>query len=79
MLSMALRVHVCACIHFCLHEKGFKIKDSLPKLVNDYMTGKIMLNKFITHKMDLEQINDAVKLRLDNGTFLTVFFYFISG
>ncbi len=43
------------------------------------MTGKIMLNKFITHKMDLEQINDAVKLRLDNGTFLTVFFYFISG
>ncbi|XP_016417637.1 alcohol dehydrogenase 8b [Sinocyclocheilus rhinocerous] len=41
---------------------GFKIKDSLPKLVNDYMTGKIMLDEFITHKMDLEQINDAVNL-----------------
>ncbi|XP_016313248.1 alcohol dehydrogenase 8b [Sinocyclocheilus anshuiensis] len=41
---------------------GFKIKDSLPKLVNDYMTGKIMLDEFITHKMDLEQINDAINL-----------------
>lgn len=38
------------------------MKDSLPKLVNDYMTGKIKLDEFITHKMDLEQINDAVNL-----------------
>uniref|UniRef100_A0A9J7ZDZ6 Alcohol dehydrogenase 8b n=1 Tax=Cyprinus carpio carpio TaxID=630221 RepID=A0A9J7ZDZ6_CYPCA len=41
---------------------GYKIKDSLPKLVNDYMTGKIMVDEFITHKMDLEQINDAINL-----------------
>ncbi len=77
MLSMALRVHVCACINFCLHEKGFKIKDSLPKLVNDYMTGKIMLDEFITHKMDLEQINDAVNLMKTGQWYF--FFIFISG
>uniref|UniRef100_A0A673J0L4 Alcohol dehydrogenase-like C-terminal domain-containing protein n=1 Tax=Sinocyclocheilus rhinocerous TaxID=307959 RepID=A0A673J0L4_9TELE len=29
-----------------------------PAVVSDYMTGKIKLDDFITHKMDLEQTND---------------------
>nr|AAH96855.1 Alcohol dehydrogenase 8a [Danio rerio]AAI65868.1 Adh8a protein [Danio rerio] len=41
---------------------GFKCKDSVPKLVRDYMSGKIMLDEFITHKMNLEQVNDAFNL-----------------
>uniref|UniRef100_A0A8C1UHR1 Enoyl reductase (ER) domain-containing protein n=1 Tax=Cyprinus carpio TaxID=7962 RepID=A0A8C1UHR1_CYPCA len=41
---------------------GFKSKDSLPKLVDDYMTSKIKLDEFITHKMSLEQVNNAVNL-----------------
>lgn len=40
---------------------GFKVKD-LPKLVEDYMSGKIKLEEFVTHKMNLEEINDAVHL-----------------
>uniref|UniRef100_A0A673J0J4 Alcohol dehydrogenase 1-like n=1 Tax=Sinocyclocheilus rhinocerous TaxID=307959 RepID=A0A673J0J4_9TELE len=38
---------------------GFKSKDSVPNLVCDYMTGKIKLDEFITHKMSLEQVNDC--------------------
>lgn len=41
---------------------GFKSKDSVPNLVCDYMTGKIKLDEFITHKMSLEQVNDAINL-----------------
>lgn len=48
-------------IHFYLR-KGFKSKDSVPKLVRDYMSGKIKLDEFITHKMSLEQVNDAINL-----------------
>lgn len=45
---------------------GFKIKDGVPKLVLDYMSGKIMLDEFITQRMKLEQVNDVVKL-MKNG------------
>ncbi|KAI7805555.1 alcohol dehydrogenase 1-like [Triplophysa rosa] len=41
---------------------GFKSKDGVPKLVHDYMSGKIKLDEFITHNMSLEQVNDAIKL-----------------
>uniref|UniRef100_A0A672MNI1 Alcohol dehydrogenase 1-like n=1 Tax=Sinocyclocheilus grahami TaxID=75366 RepID=A0A672MNI1_SINGR len=41
---------------------GFKSKDSVPNLVCDYMNGKIKLDEFITHKMSLEQVNDAINL-----------------
>ncbi len=77
MLSMAFRVHACACINFCLCEKGFKIKDSIPKLVCDYMSGKIMVDEFITHKMDLEQVNDAVKLMRTGQWYLSHFFLYL--
>ncbi|KAB5581867.1 hypothetical protein PHYPO_G00180520 [Pangasianodon hypophthalmus] len=41
---------------------GFKSKDSVPKLVLDYMAGRIKLDEFITHTMSLEQVNDAIEL-----------------
>ncbi|XP_051774175.1 alcohol dehydrogenase 1-like [Ctenopharyngodon idella] len=40
---------------------GYKVKD-IPKLAQDYMTGKIKLDEFITHKMNLEEVNDAINL-----------------
>lgn len=53
-------------INFYSCELGFKIKDGVPKLVLDYMSGKIMLDEFITQRMKLEQVNDVVKL-MKNG------------
>ncbi|KAM9476753.1 alcohol dehydrogenase 1-like [Clarias gariepinus] len=41
---------------------GFKSKDSVPKLVLDYMAGRIKLDEFVTHTMSLEQVNDAIEL-----------------
>ncbi|XP_027006172.1 alcohol dehydrogenase 1-like isoform X2 [Tachysurus fulvidraco] len=41
---------------------GFKSKDSIPNLVLDYMAGRIKLDEFVTHTMNLEQVNDAVEL-----------------
>ncbi|MCJ8730718.1 hypothetical protein PDJAM_G00187710 [Pangasius djambal] len=41
---------------------GFKSKDSVPKLVLDYMAARIKLDEFITHTMSLEQVNDAIDL-----------------
>ncbi|KAF5890863.1 alcohol dehydrogenase 1-like, partial [Clarias magur] len=41
---------------------GFKSKDSVPKLVLDYMAGHIKLDEFVTHTTSLEQVNDAIEL-----------------
>ncbi|XP_072533879.1 alcohol dehydrogenase 1-like [Salminus brasiliensis] len=41
---------------------GYKGKDSVPKLVLDYMAGRIKLDEFVTHTMNLEQVNDAIEL-----------------
>ncbi|GAA6110538.1 alcohol dehydrogenase 1-like isoform X2 [Tachysurus ichikawai] len=41
---------------------GFKSKDSIPNLVLDYMAGRIKLDEFVTHTMNLEQVNDAIEL-----------------
>ena len=41
---------------------GFKSRDSLPLLVQDYMNGKLMLDEFVTHKLKLEQIDEAFDL-----------------
>lgn len=46
---------------------GFKSKDSVPKLVLDYMAGRIKLDEFVTHTMSLEQVNDAIELMKKGG------------
>lgn len=38
---------------------GWKSRDSVPKLVEDYLGGKLMVDEFVTHKYKLEEINQA--------------------
>lgn len=45
---------------------SYKGVDDVPKLVDDYMDGKIPLEKFITHNIALSEINDGFDL-LKNG------------
>ncbi|XP_042210061.1 alcohol dehydrogenase class-3-like [Homarus americanus] len=41
---------------------GWKSRDSVPKLVEDYMSKKIMVDEFITFKKPLNEINNAFEL-----------------
>ena len=41
---------------------GVKGRSQLPGIVEDYMGGKIEIDKFITHTMSLEEINEAFHL-----------------
>ncbi|KRX91144.1 Alcohol dehydrogenase class-3 [Trichinella pseudospiralis] len=41
---------------------GWKSRESVPKLVEDYLTKKIKIDEFITHKMSLKEINQAFKV-----------------
>ncbi|XP_036047430.1 alcohol dehydrogenase 1C isoform X2 [Onychomys torridus] len=41
---------------------GFKSKDSVPKLVTDFMTNKFPLEPLITHVLPFEKINEAFDL-----------------
>jgi len=38
---------------------GYKSVDNVPKLVDDYMNKKLMVDEFVTHEMDLKDINLA--------------------
>uniref|UniRef100_A0A9J7ZUE7 S-(hydroxymethyl)glutathione dehydrogenase n=1 Tax=Cyprinus carpio carpio TaxID=630221 RepID=A0A9J7ZUE7_CYPCA len=39
---------------------GWKCVESLPKLVNDYMDKKLMVDEFVTHTLPSAQINEAL-------------------
>lgn len=39
--------------------KGWKSRDSVPKLVDDYMNKKLMLDEFVTHTFPFDKINEA--------------------
>ncbi|XP_072221066.1 alcohol dehydrogenase 1-like [Leuresthes tenuis] len=41
---------------------GFKSKDGVPQMVKAYLDKKVKLDEFITHNMNLDQVNDAVEL-----------------
>ena len=41
---------------------GFKGKDGVAQMVEHYMNKKLMVDEFITHNMDLDQIMKAVDL-----------------
>ncbi|XP_070544253.1 alcohol dehydrogenase class-3-like [Ptychodera flava] len=41
---------------------GFKSRDGVPKLVDDYMAGTVKVDEFITHNMDLDKVNEAFDL-----------------
>jgi len=38
---------------------GWKSRDSVPKLVEEYLTGSLKVNEFVTHEFGLDQINSA--------------------
>lgn len=38
---------------------GIKGRSQLPDLVDDYMTGKLKVDEFITHRQPLDKINSA--------------------
>ncbi|XP_008554255.1 alcohol dehydrogenase class-3 [Microplitis demolitor] len=41
---------------------GWKSKDSVPKLVDEYMNKKLILDEFITHEMPFDKINEGFQL-----------------
>ncbi|CAM6000832.1 unnamed protein product [Sphagnum balticum] len=41
---------------------GWKSRDSIPKLVQEYQDGKLEVDKFVTHTMSLAKINEAFDL-----------------
>jgi len=41
---------------------GFKSRDGVPKLVEDYMKGIVKVDEFITHNMALDKINEGFDL-----------------
>ena len=55
---------------------GWKSKDSVPKLVDEYLDNSLALDEFITHTMDLDDVNTAFDLMLSgerwNLNFLNV-------
>lgn len=50
----------------------YKSVDAVPKLVEDYLAGKMNIDCFITHKMRLENINEAFDLLLQGKSIRTV-------
>lgn len=50
----------------------YKSVDSVPILVEEYMSGKLNFDKMITHNMKLEQINDAFDLLRQGKSIRTV-------
>jgi len=41
---------------------GWKSRDSVPKLVDGYLNGKVMVDEFVTGEVPLDQINEAFSL-----------------
>uniref|UniRef100_UPI00358FA87E alcohol dehydrogenase class-3 isoform X2 n=1 Tax=Myxine glutinosa TaxID=7769 RepID=UPI00358FA87E len=41
---------------------GWKSVESVPKLVDDYMAGKIMVDEFVSHSLPFDSINEAFDL-----------------
>ncbi|XP_042356600.1 alcohol dehydrogenase 1-like [Plectropomus leopardus] len=41
---------------------GFKSKDGVQQMVKNYLDKKVKVDEFITHKMPLAQVNDAIEL-----------------
>lgn len=50
----------------------YKSIDSVPQLVEDYLSGKLNFDKMITHRMSLERINEAFDLLKEGKSIRTV-------
>uniref|UniRef100_A0A0N5AN12 S-(hydroxymethyl)glutathione dehydrogenase n=1 Tax=Syphacia muris TaxID=451379 RepID=A0A0N5AN12_9BILA len=40
---------------------GWKSRDDVPKLVNQYLSGKLKLDEFVTHRFAFEEINKSIE------------------
>jgi len=45
--------------------------ESVPKLVNDYMSKKLMVDEFVTHTLPFTQINEAFDLMHAGKRYMT--------
>jgi S-(hydroxymethyl)glutathione dehydrogenase/alcohol dehydrogenase len=44
---------------------GFKSRDSVPKLVDEYMDGQLKIDEFVTHEFGFQDINKAFDVARD--------------
>ncbi|KAJ8336273.1 hypothetical protein SKAU_G00396160 [Synaphobranchus kaupii] len=51
---------------------GWKSVESVPRLVDDYMNKKLMVDEFVTHNLPLEKINEAFDLMTSGQSIRTV-------
>uniref|UniRef100_A0A8C1GDJ3 Zgc:63568 n=1 Tax=Cyprinus carpio TaxID=7962 RepID=A0A8C1GDJ3_CYPCA len=51
---------------------GWKSAEAVPKLVQDYMSGKLLLDEFVTHRLTLDQVNQAFELMITGKSIRTV-------
>ena len=46
---------------------GWKSRESVPKLVSEYLNGSLKVDEFVTHTMKLAEINEAFDLMHSGG------------
>lgn len=51
---------------------GWKSRDSVPKLVEDYLEKKLLLDEFISHNLAFDQVNEAFDLMHEGKSIRTV-------
>lgn len=51
---------------------GWKSRDSVPKLVEDYMNKKMMVDEFVTFTKPMGEINEGFKLMHEGKALRTV-------
>ncbi|KAI5739778.1 hypothetical protein M8J77_023354 [Diaphorina citri] len=54
---------------------GWKSRDSVPRLVNQYLDGKLMLDEFVSHVMNFDKINAGFDLLHSGKSIRTVLNY----
>lgn len=64
--------YVCVCVpaHCVAHTRPMHMQ--VPELVQQYMAGETLLDKYITHTMDFDDINEAFGLLHRGETLRTV-------
>jgi len=51
---------------------GWKSRESVPKLVSEYLSGQLKVNEFVSHTMELAKINEAFDLMHDGASIRSV-------
>ena len=59
-------------IHAVFFVSGWKSRDSVPKLVDEYLNKEIMVDEFVTHTMPLDKVNEAFDLMHAGKRYISV-------